>query len=325
MNEASRPATLVGDREILAVRVFDAPRDLVFKVWTDPNHIGQWWGPKGFKTTTFHMDVRPGGVWRFVMHGPDGRDYENDITYLEVVSPERLVYKHGGDKDTEPVNFQVTTTFEALPGDRTRLTMRMIFPSAAAHDHVVKTYGAVEGLNQTLGRLGEKLAATGTPDEEFIISRVFDVPRDRMFDFWTKREHLMRWFGPKGFTMTTANLDLRPGGTFHYCLRTADGREMWGKFIYREIIPPQRLVWVNTFSDAQGNLTRQPFTTERWPREMLTTVTFAEHQGRTTVTIHWVPINADTAERDTFHKNREGMRTVGKDTFEQLAGYLAGA
>src|SRR5207248_2469506 len=105
MNEANQPATLVGDREIVATRIFDAPRELVFKVWTDPKHIGNWWGPKGFATTTFSMDVRPGGVWRFVMHGPDGRDYENKITYLEVVAPERIVYKHGGDADCEPVNF----------------------------------------------------------------------------------------------------------------------------------------------------------------------------------------------------------------------------
>ena len=103
------------------------------------------------------MDVKPGGVWRFVMHGPDGRDYQNKITYVEVVEPERLVYKHGGDKEVEPVNFQVTVSFAEEDG-KTRLEMRMVFPSANARDHIVQTYGAVEGLNQTLGRLGEYVA-----------------------------------------------------------------------------------------------------------------------------------------------------------------------
>src|SRR6478735_6105977 len=87
-------ATNEESREIVASRVFDAPRDLVFKMWTDREHAGNWWGPKGFRTTIHEMDVRPGGVWRFVMHGPDGRDYQNKIVYVEVVRPERLVYDH---------------------------------------------------------------------------------------------------------------------------------------------------------------------------------------------------------------------------------------
>src|SRR5262245_19065426 len=92
----------VSDREIVLSRVFDAPRALVFKVWTDPTHLAKWWGPRGFSTTTERMEVNPGGQWRFCMHGPDGRDYQNLITYREVSPPSRLVYKHGGDKDVEP-------------------------------------------------------------------------------------------------------------------------------------------------------------------------------------------------------------------------------
>src|ERR1700756_247707 len=88
---------------IIAVREFDAPRELVFKVWSDPKHLTQWWGPNGFTTTTSRFDMRPGGVWRFVMHGPDGRDYQNRITYEEVVPPERVVYRHGGNDDGEDI------------------------------------------------------------------------------------------------------------------------------------------------------------------------------------------------------------------------------
>ena len=145
------------DRQIVTTRVLNAPRELVFKMWTDPEHIVQWWGPKGFTTTTYSMDVRPGGVWRFVMHGPDGTDYQNQITYLEIVKAERLVYKHGGGEDVEPVNFETTVTSEEQ-GGKTRLTMRSVFPSAAAREHVVKKYGAIEGASQTMDRLEQHLA-----------------------------------------------------------------------------------------------------------------------------------------------------------------------
>ena len=105
------------------------------------------------------MDVRPGGTWRFVMHGPDGRDYQNQVTYLEVVPPQRLAYKHGGAGQDEPVNFQVVATFDDLSG-KTRVTMRMEFPTAAARPFVETKYGAVNGLHETLARLEEQLAKT---------------------------------------------------------------------------------------------------------------------------------------------------------------------
>ncbi|HEY8750379.1 MAG TPA: SRPBCC family protein [Tepidisphaeraceae bacterium] len=142
-------------------RIFDAPRELVFKLWTDPTHVSNWWGPRGFTTTTQKMEVRPGGVWRFCMHGPDGRDYQNKITYIEVLPPERLVYEHGGDKDVEPVNFRVTVTFEDL-GGKTKLYMQGLFPSAAAREFAVREYGAVQGMQQTLDRLGEQVAKSGS-------------------------------------------------------------------------------------------------------------------------------------------------------------------
>ncbi|MGA8028974.1 MAG: SRPBCC family protein [Bryobacteraceae bacterium] len=144
------------DRELVFTRVFDAPRELVFEAWTDPKHIAQWWGPKGFTTTIQEMDVRPGGVWRHVMRGPDGRDYLNKIVFLEVTKPERLVYKHEPEHGSEPVHHQTTVTF-ADEGGKTRLSMQMLFASAADRKYVVDTYGAVEGANQTLSRLAEHL------------------------------------------------------------------------------------------------------------------------------------------------------------------------
>ena len=141
-------------RELVMTRDFDAPRELVFKAFTDPKHLGKWWGPRGFSTTIHEMDARPGGMWRFMMHGPDGTDYPNRITYLEVVPPERLLYDHG--TDDEPKQFRVTVTF-VEQGGKTRLTMRSLFPSVEACERV-KGFGAVELGQQTLEKLAEHLA-----------------------------------------------------------------------------------------------------------------------------------------------------------------------
>jgi len=138
--------------------VFDAPRELVWQAMVDPRHVVQWWGPNGFTTTIEKMDVRPGGVWMHVMHGPDGTDYPNSSVFTEVVMPERIVYSHGGGKQGgRGEHFVATWTFESL-GDKTRVTIHMVFPTMADRDFVVKEYGAIEGGKQTLGRLAEYLA-----------------------------------------------------------------------------------------------------------------------------------------------------------------------
>ncbi len=144
------------DREIVLTRVFDAPRELVFRAWTEPEHLAHWWGPNGFTTTYHEVDVREGGAARFTMHGPDGTDYPNRIVYREIVRPERIVYDHDDDVDDDPRQFQVTVTF-ADEGGRTRATMRMLFRTAAARDYVTG-FGAVELGYQTLDKLAAHLA-----------------------------------------------------------------------------------------------------------------------------------------------------------------------
>ena len=156
----------------------------------------------------------------------------------------------------------------------------------------------------------------------FIINHTFDAPRELVWKAWTEKERLMQWFGPKGFTMSVAKLDFRPGGTFHYCLRSPDGHEMWGKFVYREISAPDRIVLVNSFSDANGGLTRHPMAAT-WPLEMLSTTTFTERAGKTTMTIECVPVNPTDEERKTFDSAHAGMKQGWSGTFEQLTQYLA--
>lgn len=147
------------DRELVVSRVLAAPRELVWEAWTNPQHVARWWGPKGFSTTIETMDLRPGGVWKQTMHGPDGTNYPNKSIFVEVVKPERIVYNHGGGKEGGPgALFTATWTFEVVESGKTRLTIRMVFPTAADRDTIVKTYGAKEGAEQTLGRLAEFLA-----------------------------------------------------------------------------------------------------------------------------------------------------------------------
>jgi len=151
----NKTMTSVQDREIILTRVFDAPREDVFIAWTDPQQVPYWWGPQGFTLTTHHMDVRPGGTWSYIMHGPDGVDYDNQIVYQDVVHPERLAYAHG---DLQGEHFQVTVTFKEL-GGQTELTMRTQFKSAEELEFVVKEYGAIEGGVSTLERLADHLIA----------------------------------------------------------------------------------------------------------------------------------------------------------------------
>ena len=154
MNESIKNSSNTANREIAATRILNAPRELVWKVWTDPKHIALWWGPKGFTNTIHKMDVRPGGEWLFMMHGPDGTDYPNKIVYVELKKPERIVYIHGDEG--KPGYFDVTVTFEDL-GDKTKLTMKALFKTAAERAYVVEKFNAVQGMNENMDRLVEYL------------------------------------------------------------------------------------------------------------------------------------------------------------------------
>ena len=153
--QAEPSTSPTADRELVMSREFDAPRDLVFQAWTDPAHLPQWFGPDGFSLTVHECDVRPGGAWRFIMHGPDGTDYGNRVVYQEIVRPERLVYLHGEDVDDDPGAFHVTVRFEEVDG-RTRMTQRILFNTAAQREGVV-SFGAIELGKQTMERLAAHL------------------------------------------------------------------------------------------------------------------------------------------------------------------------
>ena len=147
------------DREIVISRFINAPPELVFEAFTDVRHLSQWWGPKGFSTTTRAFEFREGGAWDFVMHGPDGTDYSEWITWTEIVPPERIALLHGESRD-DPNAFESVLTFEPA-GEQTRIVMRAVFPTEELRAEAVEKYHAIEGGEQTLRNLAAYVELTG--------------------------------------------------------------------------------------------------------------------------------------------------------------------
>lgn len=294
-------AASTSDRELVIERVFDAPRELVWKAWTEPAHVDKWWGPNGFRNETFSMDFRVGGVWRYVMHGPDGKDWPNWIRYEEISKPERLVYSHGEEGSDEPW-FRVTVTFVA-EGNRTRAVMRSVFPSAEALA-AVKKFGAGEGGQQTMARLAGYLPylVDGSADRSMVVTRVFDAPVKRVFDAWSKPEMLARWWGPKHFTLPTCEVDFRAGGAYRMVMRGPDGSEYPFHGQYLEIVPNKRIVFNAVIANMPGN-------------DVVTTVTFDDENGKTRVTVRQdIPAMPQAAK---------GQMEGWSGSLEKLAAVLA--
>jgi uncharacterized protein YndB with AHSA1/START domain len=156
----------------------------------------------------------------------------------------------------------------------------------------------------------------------FVISHTFDAPRERVWKAFTEVERMKDWWGPKGFPVTTCTLDLRPGGSFHYAMAVPDGSLMWGRFVYREIVAPERIVFVNSFSDEAGGLTRHPMI-PTWPLELLSVFRFTEDKGRTTFTLEWAPLNAPAEDCEMFAGAHPHMTQGWLGTLEQLEAHLA--
>jgi uncharacterized protein YndB with AHSA1/START domain len=250
-------------RMLVTTRMFDAPRDLVFDAWTHPNHLSHWWGPNGFSTTTSAFEFRAGGVWRFVMHGPDGRDYQNRVTFDEIAPPARLVYHHGGDDDVEPVRFRTEVTFEEA-GGKTKLTMRLIFPSATERDRVVREHGAAEGLVQTVGRLADYVSNWGSDgglQKAIVVSRLIKAPRPLVFSAFTDARHLAQWWAPKGFTNPVCEIDARPGGAILIHMQGPGGFSHPMTGTVHEVVPHERFVFTAVARDSASNALLESHTT----------------------------------------------------------------
>jgi uncharacterized protein YndB with AHSA1/START domain len=327
-DSAALAAATPSNREIVITREFDAPRELVWKAWTEPQHIMRWWGPRGFTTTIEEMDVRPRGAWRQTMHGPDGVDYPSRSAFTEVVKHERICFLHDGGKKGEPSSqFESTWAFEEV-GEKTRVTIRMVFESAQERERVIKEFGAIEGGNQTLARLAEflpKLAGKGKPSEASrsktvliaepdkpttILTRVFDAPRKLVYEAYTNPKHIQNWWGLRSTKIVVEKMDVRPGGAWRFVEHAADGKEFAFSGEFREIVPQERIVSTFEYEAMPGHV-------------ILNTTLFEEYEGKTKVTITSVYPSIE---------DREGMLRSGMekganeswDTLEELLAQMAG-
>lgn len=161
-----------------------------------------------------------------------------------------------------------------------------------------------------------------TKSKDFVISRLFDAPRDFLWQCFTDAERMKHWWGPKGFTVISSKMDLRVGGTYHYGLRTPDGQAMWGLFTYREIVPREKMVFVNSFSDENGGVTRHPGS-DKWPLQLLSIFTFEDAPGgNTKFTVSWQPLDATPEEQATFDSMHTSMTQGWSGTMEGPEAYL---
>ncbi len=253
------------DREIVIIRTFDAPPDVVWRAWTDPRQIAQWWGPGGAP-----------------------------VIFDQVVEPERLVYSHRVKEHADAATVQTIVLFERQRANprKTRLSLRIVFPSAEDRDRAIREHGAVERGIRTVGRLADHLARlsgrdraalrTVRPSErEIMLTRAFDAHRSLVFDAFTRPELLRRWaYPPEEWPLPVCRIDLRVGGALIYA---------WRHSIHREIVPPERLVRSDLFDgDWTGG-------------ETLVTIAVVERKGRTTVTstIHYSSQEARDAVLET--------------------------
>jgi len=294
------------EREILISRVFAASRNDVWAAWADPWQVGQWWGPKGFRSTITEMDQRVGGMWRLVMHGPDGTNYPCDMEFLELIPKERVVYRTHGGKAGAPIQqFDTTMSFEDHE-DGTRLTIRMTFATAEQREYNVRTYGAIEGGEQMFDRLETTLRdqhghSSFLPKEEkhaLCITREFDAPRELVWRAWTDPEMAKHWSGPKQFPAVHMELGKKSGDRWRICLRgcppgTNTPVDIWQGGVLQQIIAPELLVY--TFAwERRANV---GLTDDGDPHETVITIRFEEHDGKTTMHFHQA-FFATAAERD---------------------------
>jgi uncharacterized protein YndB with AHSA1/START domain len=259
------------ERELTLVRIFNAPREVVFKAWTDPKQLATWWGPKVFTNPVCEVDARPGGAWRIVMRAPDGTEYPCGGVYREIVAPERLVFTNNAtDRDGKPLLEGFTTvTFEDLAG-KTKLTLQT--RAVGLVPYAPKMLAGMEaGWSQSLDKLAEAspvfASSASTADREILATRVFDAPRELVFQMWIDPQHVGYWWGPKGFSLTTHEMDVRPGGVWRFIMHGPDGRDYQNEIVYLEIAPPERLVYRHV---------SPPFRS---------TITFVERSGKTELTV----------------------------------------
>ncbi|HTR19874.1 MAG TPA: SRPBCC domain-containing protein [Gemmatimonadales bacterium] len=312
--------------ELVITRVFDAPPELVWKAWTDPEHFQRWWGPRDFTAPVCRIDLRVGGRYHWCMRGPDGKDFWTTGVYREIVPLQRLVYTDSfadaagnalppsayGFTADWPAEQLVTVTL-APEGSGTRMTLRHAGLPGGMHREM-----AGAGWSQSFDKLaaslapasqsperGSNLTVTLPSDTEIVMTRWFNAPRRLVFEAHSSCEHLKHWWGPRRYAIVSCEMDFRPGGAWRVVHRGKDGREFGFRGHLKEIVAPERIVRTFEFEGAPGHISQE-------------TLTLAEYGGGTTLVVRSVFTNK--ADRDAMLKS--GMEDGAKETLDRLGEYL---
>lgn len=225
------------ERGVTLTRTFDAPRELVFRAWVDPQHLSLWWDPKTFTAPECKIDAKVGGSWYILMRGPNGQEYPCGGFYREIVEPERLVFtNHPFDADGEPMIEGLTTVTFVEENGKTRLTLHT--RAKGGGTLVAQMVSGMEaGWTQSIDKLEESFGEMAP--RQIVTTRIFNAPRDVVFKAWTDPEQLAQWWGPKGFTNTFYEFDLRPGAYWRFIMHAPNGTDFPNESLFDEIIPPR--------------------------------------------------------------------------------------
>jgi len=313
--------TEINKRDLTVTRIFDAPRELIWKAWTNPRLLMRWWGPKHFTAPVSKIDLRVGGRYLHCMRSPAGKNYWSTGAYREIVPLERLAltdsfadekgnvvpaahYEMAGDW---PLELLVTITLEERGGKTTLMLRHEGIPTEDMRD---LTYA---GWSESFDKLAEILLAKSLTSivaepgkQEFVITRVFDAPRALVFKAYTDPDRIRDWWGPQRFINTVDTMDVRPGGIWRIVQRDADGNEYAFHGVYHEVRPPAQLVGTFEFEGAPGHVS-------------LDTVTFEEHDGRTTL----VEKSVFQSVEDRDEMLKEGVEEGVIETMDRFADLLA--
>jgi uncharacterized protein YndB with AHSA1/START domain len=319
-SDSAKPAA----RPVLVVtRVFDAPRELVWKAWTEPDRIARWWGPKHFTAPAIRNDFRVGGKYLYCMHGPAGSPFDKDLwstgVYEEIIPMKKIVAtdsfadehgnvvpaSHYGMPGDLPLEFRITVTFEDEDG-HTKLTLTHEGLPAGEQSE-----GAAVGWNESLDKLAASLRTTFTVKRDelkVIMERIFDAPRDAVFRAFTDPDAIPKWWGPRKYATTVDKMDVRVGGAWRFIHRDEDGKEYAFHGIFKAIEPPRLISQTFVFEGIPGD------------HEVLDTLTLEDlGGGKTKVTA--VSTFANVEDLDGMVGS--GMESGAVESWDRLAEYLA--
>lgn len=317
MNQQSVPT------EVTIIRVFDAPRELVFNAWKDCEAVSQWWGPSMFTIPECVIEFHPGGKMNISMQGPDGVVYPGVGAFREIVEPERIVFTSGAFLDGSGLpmlDTLITVVFKDL-GGRTELNLHATVLRAAP-EVMGALAGMEQGWNMSLDSLASFLSGKGQASEdqsngnsgmiinaekrELITSHAFDAPVELVYRVTTDPKLIPQWWGPRGLTTVVDQHDFRVGGTWRYVQRDAQGNEYAFHGEYREIVPNKRLVFTFEYEGLPPG------------HDLLETILYEEQGGKTVVTT----VDVFRTIEDLQGMVQSGMEEGVNDSYERLAELL---